>query len=137
MLSRFILRLQAEDPIEAIKNSSAGKGAEPLIGSDLRMLLAVIIGLAAILFLLVYVVRRRQANGDQVVRRTRDSERPLADGRQGKHGKRRKRRSDHPDKLRRNPTLAETGGLPPPRPEEPDPPPDPTLPPSQSQPQKP
>jgi hypothetical protein len=31
----------------------------------------------------------------------------------------RKRRPDHPDNLPRNPTLGETGGLPPVRPDEP------------------
>jgi hypothetical protein len=35
-----------------------------------------------------------------------------------KRHRRRRRKSSHPDKRPRNPTLAETGGLPPPRPED-------------------
>ena len=86
--------------------------------------LALLIGIAAVvglvLFLWVYMTRRdrrRHLSRNRVVARAeRHSGRDQSDERRRRL---RKRRPDHPDNLPRNPTLGETGGLPPIRPDEP------------------
>ena len=133
MLKKSSLLAQMEDTVESIKATAAAQKTGPLISSDLMMILAVIIGIAVLLFLFVYLLRRRTVDADDVLYRTRETEPHLSNERSGKAGRRRRRRADHPSRLRRNPTLAETGGLPPPRKEEPDIPPDSTPPPAQNQ----
>ena len=75
---------------------------------------AVAVGL--ILFIWAFFIRKRPkaARGSVVVERRRKGSSGDDASRQGK----RKRRPDHPERWGRNPTLGETGGLPPPRPDE-------------------
>jgi hypothetical protein len=87
---------------------------------------------AALLFFWAFFLRKRPktARGSFVVTRA-DKHSDEAYGSSGRR-RRRKRRADHPSNWGRNPTLSETGGLPPPRPEEPEsPPPAQTSPPTQ------
>lgn len=95
-------------------------------GPDLMLILAIVLGLAAILFFWAFFIRKRprRAHGALVVQRRDDSQ--SASGRR----RRRKRRPGHPDNWGRNPTLGETGGLPPSRPEEPEAPSEPQAPPA-------
>lgn len=86
------------------------------------LLLACLIALTAISFFWAFFLRKRPKGprGTLLVdsRRHRPSEAYGSSGRR----RRRKRKATHPDNFGRNPTLSETGGLPPPRREEPDPP---------------
>lgn len=74
-----------------------------------------------IFFWAMYVRKRpRRAKGSIVVERaSKDSSEAF--GSSGRR-RRRKRKENHPDNWGRNPTLGETGGLPPARPENPEPP---------------
>lgn len=85
---------------------------------------ALLMGLT--LFLWAFLTRRRRqrnfssARGSRVIFRAEKGE---PSGHHHGHGRRRRRR-DHSDRLSRNPTLAEAGGLPPLRPEDPEPTPE-------------
>ena len=121
---RNCLLLAQIDPkeLEAIKD--AAKPPSPkLFGTDITVVLAVVLGLAALLFFWAFFIRKRpkQVRGALVLERV-DKRARDAYGSSGRR-KRRKRRADHPDNWGRNPTLGETGGLPPARPEEPEAPP--------------
>lgn len=95
-----------------------------LFGLGLRDLM-LLVGLAAIvglvLFLWAYMTRRERRR--HLSRSARAIARPEPHGRAEERDDRRrrlrKRRPHHPDNLPRNPTLGETGGLPPVRPDEP------------------
>jgi len=77
--------------------------------------------LALVLFFVVYLTRGKRARRAGVVRSSRVLYRGEASSRESSSGrmKIRKKRKSHPDNLPRNPTLGETGGLPPLRPENP------------------
>ncbi|HXG47250.1 MAG TPA: hypothetical protein VNO52_06475, partial [Methylomirabilota bacterium] len=97
-------------PVDAARAGAAGKAAPPLLDHSLMVLLGVVFLLAVMLFAFVYLLRRRIRGTDsEFVYRAGSSGRPPSSGRR----RRRRRRADAP--LPRNPTLAETGGLPPPR----------------------
>jgi hypothetical protein len=87
---------------------------------DILLLVGVVLVVALLLFAWVYLTRRnsRQTHSEMGGRLLYKPER-----RDGEHGGRRMRvkrkRRSHPENLPRNPTLAEAGGLPPIRPEEP------------------
>jgi hypothetical protein len=87
------------------------------------ILLSCLLALAAVVFLWAFFVRKRPkgARGTLIIdaNRHRSSQAHGSSGRR----RRRKRKDNHPENLGRNPTLSETGGLPPPRPEGTEPPP--------------
>ena len=94
------------------------KSANPQIfGTDITVVLAVALGLTAILFFWVFFIRSKptHARGSLVVSRT---DKKSKESGTSTKSRRRRRRGDHPDSWSRNPTLSETGGLPPPRPED-------------------
>ena len=118
-LNPILAAIEAPD-LETLKN--AHKGSSPQIyGTDISTVLAVLLGLAAILFFWAFFLRKKptHARGSLVV--TRSDKR----GRESHPASSRKRRRRRPSSegWGRNPTLSETGGLPPPRPEEPETPP--------------
>jgi hypothetical protein len=84
---------------------------------DVLLIVGVGLALATVLFLVVYLSRGKRARRKGMVRSSRvlynEGGRPS----NGSNGKIRKRRRSHPDNLPRNPTLGETGGLPPLRPD--------------------
>lgn len=86
---------------------------------DMAILGGMVFLLAAALFLFAYLTKksRRATIGPAGSRAIYRAEEPDDSDRRRYRKKRRKR--DHPDLLPRNPTLQETGGLPPLRPEEP------------------
>jgi hypothetical protein len=87
---------------------------------DMLLVAGVGLALALVLFLIVYLTREKRAREKGLVRSSRVLYK--AEGgssRQSGRGKVRRKRRSHPDNLPRNPTLGETGGLPPLRPEEP------------------
>jgi len=123
MLRHGLLLAQLE-PKELQGLKDASKPPSPrLLGTDITVILGLVLGLAAILFFWAFFIRKRPKNArgalvlEHASRHSRE-----AYGASGRR-KRRKRRADHPDNWRRNPTLGETGGLPPARPEDPDAPP--------------
>lgn len=87
---------------------------------DLVLLVGIAAVLGLVLFLWVYMMRREQrqhlSRNRTITRAERPTRRDESDDRRRRL---RKRRPDHPDNLPRNPTLGETGGLPPIRPDEP------------------
>ncbi len=109
----LLLAQAAPTDIEELRESATGS-APKLFGTDVTIVLGVLLAIAAILFFWAFFIRKRpeQARGSLVITR---GERGSRDGR-----KRRKRRADHPSNWGRNPTLSETGGLPPERPEDPE-----------------
>jgi len=114
MLKSFLLLAQFDSPeLEALKN--AKKTSPKLFGTDITLLLGIVLILAAVLFFWAFFVRKRPKHmrGTIVLERSEKHSRE-AYGSSGRR-KRRKRRPDHPDNWGRNPTLGETGGLPPER----------------------
>ena len=112
--------LAAFDPnsIDVLKN--APKSSNPQIfGTDITIVLGVLLGVAALLFFWVFFLRKKptHARGSLVVQRfdKKGRESHPTSGR-----RRRKRRADEASSWGRNPTLSETGGLPPSRPEQPE-----------------
>ena len=101
----------------------------PLGGTDTMLIFGAALLLAAALFFWAFFIRKRPqtARGSLVIEKRKKGE---ADEQVGSSGRRRrrKRRPDHPENLPRNPTLMETGGLPPLRPEDTEPPPAPESP---------
>jgi hypothetical protein len=98
--------------------SEAARRNKSWLGGDTGLVLGAIALLVLVLLFWVAFLRQRPTHqrGSLVVTRARKGE----NARYGSSGRRRRRRRrpDHPDNLGRNPTLGETGGLPPPRPEE-------------------
>jgi hypothetical protein len=107
--------------IEAVRK--AAKNAPPPVSGDTGLILGAILVVVAALFFWAFFIRKRpkRHHGSMVMERARKHSREE----QGSSGRRRrrKRRPDHPDNWGRNPTLGETGGLPPAKPDEPEPPP--------------
>ena len=122
MLSLIPILAAMETPdLEALKN--AHKGSTPqILGTDVTTILAVILGITAILFFWAFFLRKKptHARGSLVVTRADKKGRES----HALSGRKRRRRSSS-ESWGRNPTLSETGGLPPPRPEEPETPPAP------------
>ena len=86
--------------------------------TDALLMLGILVVLASLLFFWAYYVRRRprEKNGVPIIS-TREQQDEESSGRR-RVRVRRKRRRHHPDNFPRNPTLGETGGLPPLRPDE-------------------
>ncbi len=118
-----------------------GKETYNLLTSQMRDVFlicgaALVVGL--VLFLWAYLTRKDRQTANAMARGSRILTRPErrssqrhSEGHSEHQGRRvriRKRRREHADNFGRNPTLAEAGGLPPLRPEEPEPPPE-TIPP--------
>jgi hypothetical protein len=123
MLNQCLLFAQI-DPKEIQAIQEAARNTSPkLFGTDLTYVLGIVLALAGILFFWAFFIRKRpkQVRGALVLQRA-DKHARENHGASGRR-KRRKRRPDHPDNWGRNPTLGETGGLPPPRPEGPEVPP--------------
>lgn len=88
-----------------------------LASKELWLVVGACAVLGLLLFLWAYLTRRdrleRARNGSPVIYRSRrDIQRA------GRRSHRRRRRRHHEDEYPRNPTLRETGGLPPPRPDD-------------------
>lgn len=89
-----------------------------LASKDLWLIVGACAVLGLLLFLWAYLTRRdrfeRSSDGSPVIYRSRrDVERAGH-----RHHHRRRRRRHHEEEYPRNPTLRETGGLPPPRPDD-------------------
>jgi hypothetical protein len=121
-LSLLLAQVDLQD-LEALKN--AKRNSPKIFGADVTLVLAIGLVLATCLFFWAFFVRKKpkHARGALVLERpTRDSRESHNSSGRRKH---RKRRPDHPDNWGRNPTLSETGGLPPIRLEDADDPPSP------------
>lgn len=89
-----------------------------LSARDLTIFVGVAVLIALVLFAWVYITRRdRRGYLARSPRMSEPGERRREEGEGRTRSRRRRRR--HPDNLPRNPTLGETGGLPPIRPDEP------------------
>ena len=119
----MILPLLAQIDNEQERAIREAHGSSSWWGSDTSLILAACLALAAVFFFWAFFLRKRPEarHGSLVLERVK-RESPERHGSSGRR-RRRKRKPDHPENLPRNPTLAEIGGLPPPRPEEPEPPP--------------
>jgi hypothetical protein len=103
------------------------RSGRPVLSRETLLVIVAILTVAATVFVWAAFVRKRPKE----IRSSRVIAEPgRKSGRYGSSGRRRrrKRRPNHPDNFGRNPTLAETGGLPPPRPDEPPPSPTPSQP---------
>jgi hypothetical protein len=109
----------ANPTVEALKKQKT----TALLSPHMLWFLGAILALVVVLLIWALFLRRRR-DGEVLYRSREDAHREDGE-RFGSSGRkrRRKRRPDHPSNLRRNPTLAEAGGLPPLRPKEPDAPP--------------
>lgn len=120
MLTRALfLAAQTIDPVAPEITAPETSKLFGLNVRDLVLLVAVAALIGSALFLWAYLSRRGRhrhlARSPHSLDRV---ERPSRDSRQDRM-RVRKRRREHPDNLPRNPTLGETGGLPPLRPDEP------------------
>jgi len=122
MLDRILLFAAAAR--DALPNNSLPQ-QEPtkLLGlgvRDLMLLVGIAVVVGLLLFFWVYMTRRERRqhlSRNKII--TRAERQPRRDESDDRRRRLRKRRPDHPDNLPRNPTLGETGGLPPIRPDEP------------------
>lgn len=97
----------------------AARTTPPLLSRDAAMILAIAGGLALLLFIWAFFLRKRR-HPDPHMRVIQDSPIPgpnNSNNHRRRHGRRRHHRRQHSHEMKRNPTLQETGGLPPPRPE--------------------
>ncbi len=112
---RSLVMLAVHDPFE---NGVPPEKPTVLFGltlQDLLLILGAAAVLAVILFLAVYLTRKGR-RGDSVARSPKASyaPEPIYSGHSSRRAKfRKKRRRNHAEQLSRNPTLGETGGLPP------------------------
>ncbi|MFM1769860.1 MAG: hypothetical protein RJA22_2389 [Verrucomicrobiota bacterium] len=108
--------IRGEQEIQALQD--AAQRSKSWFSGDSGLVLGSIgLVVAALLFWVVFIRRRpTHQRGSLVVTRNKrgDNTRYNSSGRR----RRRRRRPGHPDNFGRNPTLGETGGLPPPRPED-------------------
>ncbi|HEY2950973.1 MAG TPA: hypothetical protein VGK40_00240 [Verrucomicrobiae bacterium] len=88
---------------------------------DTLVIVCAALGVALILFLWAYFIRKGRSRRSRTLARSgaRPADREHSSGFFTGRRRRRRRRRDHPDDRPRNPTLGETGGLPPQRPDEP------------------
>jgi hypothetical protein len=125
MLKSLPLLLAAvQDPLAGFRNAPADEAKASNLASTQMRDLMIIIGAALVtglaLFAWAYLTRRKR----QHAMATHRGARVLYQGNQapaGKQGKRRRHRGSDTERWRRNPTLAEAGGLPPLRPDDPEP----------------
>lgn len=93
------------------------KSRPPVLSKQMTVVIVGVVVVSLALFIWAMFIRRRpkEVRGSLVLERPSSGK-----GRHSSSGRRRrrKRRPSHPDNWGRNPTLAETGGLPPPRPDE-------------------
>jgi hypothetical protein len=113
---KLMLAAVGEPPLPSELQPGQSGRLMGMAGRDIVLILGAAAVLALVLFLWVYLTRKerrhRSEYGGRVLYRTR------AEG--DRSGRRRRRRRHRPDEeLPRNPTLQETGGLPPVRPDEP------------------
>ncbi len=128
MLKCFILLAAASpDPIDKTPVPMPEGGTNNFASLQIRDILLICgaaLAMACVLFIWAYVTRKdRQkafaaSHGARIL-----TEQGHSSSHGHGHGRKvriRKRRRDHPDNMGRNPTLAEAGGLPPLRPDEPE-----------------
>jgi len=115
----FLLAAVSPNPDEEAIREAASRSA-PVFGGETTWILGAMLVVAAAVFIWAIFLRKRPQTqrGSFVVTRARPEDRE-----RGSSGRRRKRKRkpDHPENLPRNPTLAEIGGLPPLRPDDPEP----------------
>jgi hypothetical protein len=116
----FLLAASVPNPDEEAIREAATRST-PSFGSETTWLLGAMLVVVAAVFIWAIFLRKRPQTqrGSFVVTRARPEDRERA-GSSGRR-RRRKRKPDHPENLPRNPTLAEIGGLPPLRPDDPEP----------------
>jgi len=116
MLTKSFIFFAQIDP--NVLDSKPSKGFS-LNLKDSMLIFGLALILALLLFLWAYLSRRRRrSHGLSRSSMSPDHpDREVVDSSSGKMRYRKKRRR-HPDHLPRNPSLGETGGLPPPRPED-------------------
>lgn len=108
----LLFHMAATDPLtETLERTSKGSG---LSSRDVLLVSLAGLALASFLFAWVYLrfrKRRQKAEARDFARLTSSSSASPSDGSDGRRRKRRRRRAHRP----RNPSLQQTGGLPPPR----------------------
>ncbi len=117
--------IEADEAKQQIGSTTSG--GSPFLSTDTMMVLGAIMVVAGALFSWAFFIRKRSTDRHGALVSSGNSSRGRASASSsGKDGKvRRRRRREHPDNLPRNPTLGETGGLPPMRPDEEGSPPQP------------
>lgn len=115
--SPILAALEPPD-LEALKNAHPATNRQ-FFGTDITIILGVLLALTVLLLLWAFFLRKKPtyARGSLVVQR---SDKKGRSSHPSSGRKRRRRRSDSAETWGRNPTLSETGGLPPPRPEGPE-----------------
>ncbi len=87
---------------------------------DILLVLGAAIALGLVLFLWAYLTHKRRRHSSHALSKPiYGAEKKPSEANPGERMRIRRRRRRHPENLPRNPTLGETGGLPPVRPDEP------------------
>jgi len=115
MLKTAAFLAQADNPAEVLNAAAGSKSPDSFWNSEMAVIIGAIVALTAVLFLFVYLFRRTATGGADVLHRSREPDRASTKSRGKSERRRRVRRGESLGGLPRNPTLAETGGLPPPR----------------------
>jgi hypothetical protein len=115
---RFPILLAEASPLDSLTPEPPSRASSFTLQDGL-LVIGIVLGLAVILFLWAYFTRKKshrhlETSANVIYRDEKESAEPSS-----RRIKIRKRRRVHPDNLPRNPTLGETGGLPPARSEEP------------------
>lgn len=120
LTASFLLAAAAPSPDEEAIREAASRSTS-FVGGETTWILAAMLVVAAVVFVWAIFLRKRPETqrGSFVITRARPEDREPT-GSSGRR-RRRKRKPDHPENLPRNPTLAEIGGLPPLRPDDPEP----------------
>ena len=105
-------------PLTPSSLPETGSAPPAMADKSTMIVLAAAILIAAVAFFWAFFLRKRPKHSRGTIGADRRSGSSHGFGSSGRR-RRRKRRDSHPENLPRNPTLSETGGLPPPRPEEP------------------
>jgi hypothetical protein len=120
MLNAYLFLAQVKPELDPETLRRAVKPGET--NREIIIILACALALSLVLFIWAFFIRKRpkSARGSLVVERVRRGSKSSAppEEEDGSKRRRRKRRPDHPDNWGRNPTLGETGGLPPARTED-------------------
>ena len=119
MLKCLFAQASIED--NAAKVDAIKQGGKSLLGSEVGSVLIAAGVICAVLMLWALFIRKppKEVLGSRVIAEPNKKSQRIGSSGRRRH---RKRRPTHPDNFGRNPTLAETGGLPPLRSDEPAPP---------------
>ena len=119
MLMKSILLLAAADLLDPQLPVPTSTDPSPILSREVIIIACIVLILGILLFLIAYFTRKsRHGRSDSRTQVLYKADKKKASESSPDRVKMRRKRRRHPDNLPRNPTLGETGGLPPARSDE-------------------